>query len=71
MRITSDKWKDGIDFVAFIVTGRYYNSNRRFRSEYDGTLSGYHTAMGINLWNGRVWGRTEDGKRKLLKIVTN
>ena len=50
----------------FLVTGRYYNSTKTFRSVY----SNWRQANGINLWNGRVW-LIRDGKRKLLKTVVN
>lgn len=52
---------------SFIVTGRYYGSNNRFRAEY---LSLDH-AMSINLWNGSVWAKMEDGTRVLIKRVSN
>lgn len=56
------------DFSKFIVTGKYYNSNKRFRNEY----SSWVHANGINLWNGRVWGVLKStGKRVLLKSVGN
>jgi len=51
----------------FIVTGRYYNSERRFRNIY----SSVHQAMGINLWNGNVWAKLKSGKRVLIKQVRN
>jgi len=54
-------------FDHFITTGRYYNSNKKFRSRYE---KSFH-AFSINLWNGRVWGVTKEGKRKLLKQVIN
>jgi len=52
---------------CFVVTGRYYNSNRRFRSRYDS----YQWAMMVNLWNGSVWAELDSGKRVLLKRVYN
>lgn len=56
------------DFSKFIVTGFYYNSTRRFRQVHS---NGRH-ALGINLWNGRVWGiRKDNGKRQLIKRVVN
>lgn len=56
------------DFSSFVVTGFYYNSKRRFRQVHS---NGQH-ALGINLWNGRVWGiRKADGKRQCIKRVTN
>lgn len=51
---------------TFLVTGRYYNSTRRFRQVY----SNYAYASGINLWNGRIW-LLRNGKRTLLHTVTN
>lgn len=52
---------------SFIVTGRLYNSNKRFSNRYNS----YGTAMMVNLWNASVWAELEDGKRKLLKRVHN
>lgn len=54
-------------FVKFVVTGKEYLSNKCFRLVYK--ESWY--AFSINLWNGRVWGITKEGKRKLLKRVIN
>jgi len=73
MRITGNKgeFKEGIDFVKFVVCGRLYRSNKRFSHTYDGTYQGYQTAMMINLWRGSVWGVKEDGKRKLIQRVIN
>jgi len=51
----------------FIVTGRYYNSTKRFSNKY----SSFNIAMMINLWNGSVWAELDNGKRKLLKRVIN
>ena len=51
---------------SFLVTGRYYNSERKFRSVY----SNFRQADSINLWNGRVW-LVRNGKRTLLKTVVN
>jgi hypothetical protein len=59
------------NFTQLIVTGRYYNSNRRFKRTYEATRAGYSTAMMINLWNGSVYGVTKEGKRKLIKRVIN
>lgn len=59
------------DFNKFVVTGRYYRSNKRFSSTYDGNAQGYATAMCINLWNGSVYGVLPTGKRVLLKRVYN
>jgi len=54
--------------AKFIVTGYYYNSNRRFKKmEYTSLMP----ALMINLWKGSVWALMEDGKRKLLKRVSN
>lgn len=35
----------------FIVTGRLYNSNKRFCLIYNS----FDAAMMVNLWNGSVW----------------
>lgn len=56
------------EFVGFKVTGILTN-NKRFKKSFDGTSSGYHTSMGINLFRGSVWGITTDNKRKLIKRV--
>lgn len=50
----------------FLVTGRYYNSTRKFRM----LLSSWQQANCINLWNGNVW-LVRDGHRKLVKSVRN
>lgn len=55
------------DFKGFVVTGKLYRSNKRFSDHY----SDFKHAMMINLWNGRVWGVLHNGKRVLLKTVTN
>ena len=67
--LSGDKWKEPIEFVKFVVTGFYYNSNKRFRNVYDGTLQSYKQTTMINLWKGKVWGITEEGKRKLIRSV--
>ena len=59
------------DFSSFIVTGRYYNSNRRFRMSYSGNYAGFKTADSINLWNGTMYGLLPNGKRKVIKRVYN
>lgn len=51
---------------TFIVTGRYYNSNKRFSNTYNS----FTQAMMINLWKGSVW-VSINGKRKLIKRVCN
>ena len=57
--------------TSYIVTGYYYNSQKKFRTE----VSSKAHAMGINLWDGRVWEEKtyEDGskKRRLIKRVVN
>lgn len=52
---------------SFIVTGKLYNSNKRFSLQY----SSFSQAMSINLWNGSVWAKLDNGKKKLLKRVIN
>lgn len=49
----------------FVVTGVYYNSNRKFKSIH---TSNFRHAMGINLWKGNVW-LIRDNKKKLIKKV--
>ncbi len=71
MVLTSDKWKEPIEFVKFLVTGFYYNTTMKFRSIYGGSQADYHTINSINLWRGRIWGITSEGKRKLIKSVYN
>jgi len=57
-----------VDFTGYIITGRLYNSTKRFVKR---TPSIQH-AFGINLWRGSVWGiRKDNGKRKLLKRCFN
>ncbi len=55
-------------FVAYHVTGTDV-SGRRFKRVYN--YAGILWAMGVNLYNGSVWGVCADGKRKLLKRVYN
>lgn len=55
------------DFKHYLVTGRYYNSTKKFRKE----IKFYWSANCINLWNGRIRGVTHEGKYKLLKTVIN
>lgn len=59
------------EFKGFVVTGRLYNSNKRFSRHFGAGLENAKHAFGINLWNGAVYGIKHDGKRKLLKRVTN
>lgn len=56
-----------IKIKSYVVTGRLYRSNKRFSDEY----TSFSQAMMINLWNGSVWAKMENGKRKLLKRVIN
>lgn len=51
---------------TYIVSGYYYNSDRKFRDHYNNP----HQALGINLWRGRVW-QVRNGRRKLIKKVWN
>ena len=53
-----------VKYDSYIVTGYYHLSSKKFRSEYKDRW----TAMCINLWKGRVWGKL-NGKRTLLKTV--
>lgn len=52
--------------AKFIITGVDKN-NKRFRKE----SNSYEYACMINLWNGSVWALLDDGKRRLIKRVTN
>lgn len=67
--ITKDTTYNDLDkeFFRYRVTGRYYNSNRRFSMGKEKAIE----AFSINLWNGRVWGVRKDGSRQLLKTVIN
>lgn len=59
-------------YKGFVVTGRLYNSKKRFVKKYSGTFEGLTTALNTNLWNGSVWGIGADtGKRYLIKRVNN
>lgn len=51
---------------SYVVTGRYYNSERRFRAK----CALPQQALGINLWNGSVW-LIREGKRYRIKQVIN
>tara|TARA_R110000803_G_scaffold31854_1_gene70609 strand:+ start:1424 stop:1585 length:162 start_codon:yes stop_codon:yes gene_type:complete len=53
--------------MKYEITGVLYRSNERFKI----VTSSLQHAMGINLWRGSVWEVNEDGKRKLIKEVTN
>lgn len=56
-------------FNGYIVTG-VTTSGKRFKRSFD--KDGVYWAMGINLWNGSVWGiKISDGKRQLIKRVYN
>ena len=58
---------------AFEVTGIDRN-NKRFLKVYtkgENYRTAYETVMMINIWNGSVWARLDNGKRKLLKRVYN
>lgn len=50
----------------YLVTGRYPNSRKRIRLEYEN----YRWAFGINLHTGNRW-LVRGGKRRLLSTVTN
>jgi hypothetical protein len=52
---------------TFRVTGRIYNSKKRFVLEY----SSMHQALSVNLWNGSVWAVMESGKKMLIKRTVN
>jgi hypothetical protein len=52
---------------TFRVTGRYYNSKKRFALEY----SSMYQALSVNLWNGSVWAVMESGKKMLIKRTVN
>lgn len=55
------------DIICFRVTGRYYNSRKRFRNDYNNL----EQALMINLWKGSVWAIMKQGNWKLIKRVTN
>lgn len=55
---------------GYVVTGRDYHG-RRFRKVYPGTIAGAFFALGINLWNGTVWGVDANGKREAIKRIRN
>lgn len=58
---------------AFEVTGIDRN-NKRFKKVYskgENYRTAYEAAMMINLWNGSVWARLDNGTRKLLKRINN
>ena len=57
----------GVRFDGYVVTGKT-RDGKRFVKQY-GT-DGCRWAMGINLWNGSVWG-VKNNKRTLLKRVCN
>jgi hypothetical protein len=52
---------------TYVVTGFLAHSTKKFRK---GPYSIPEHALGINLWNGRVW-QIRNGKRKLVKRVVN
>lgn len=55
----------------YIVTGRLYNSNKRFSNTYSHLVTAL-LSKNINLWNGSVWEEdVKTGKRKLIKRVIN
>ena len=54
------------DYERFHVTGKKVNGSR-FKLVYNADRPGFHTAFGINLWSGSVWGVHSDGTRKLLR----
>lgn len=54
------------DTTTFVVTGRYYNSRRRFSIKTNNAIH----ANSINLWCGSVW-EVINGKRRLIKRVWN
>jgi len=54
------------EYFGFVVTGVDRDGKRFVRFYKDAKW-----AFGINLWRGSVWGVNTEGKRKLLKRVTN
>ena len=54
-------------FTRFEVTGKM-RGGKRFKPL---RFSSFETASMINVWEGSIWGVTEDGKRKLLRRVYN
>lgn len=58
------------DYIRFEVTG-LTTDGKRFKRAYPATVAGGMTALGINLWNGSVWGVLPSGKRVRLSRVTN
>lgn len=58
---------DPNDYTKYVITGKLVNG-RRFRNQ----TTDLRYALGINLWNGSVWGiRKDNGKRQRLKRVIN
>ena len=59
-------------YTKIIVTGVYYQTNKRFKPKvYENNIAGRLTAFGINLWKGSRWGLLPNGKRVLLQRVYN
>jgi hypothetical protein len=54
-----------VEGARYVVIGKLVNG-KRFRDVY----SNPRHALGINLYNGRIW-QVVDGKRKLVKEVFN
>ena len=55
-----------IEGDTYLITGKYYRSKKKFR-----LITNFISyALGINLWNGRVW-QIRNRKRKLIKTVVN
>lgn len=48
--------------TQFIVTGYYYNSDRKFRNVF----SNFYHAEGINLWNGKKMVKYTGMKRAIV-----
>lgn len=58
------------DVKHFIVSGKLVDGTP-FSNQYSATPNGHMTAMGINLWNGKVRAFLKNGKKLTLKEVSN
>jgi hypothetical protein len=65
--MTKSKQYTTNDFKQYVVIGYYYNTKKRFKT----FCVNYSQMSMINLWNGRKYGITHEGKRVLLETVTN
>lgn len=59
----------GLVIEEIEITGKLYNSRKRFKRVFGATRANWNYALQINLWRGTRWARLSNGKRVIIERV--